>query len=291
MKPLHKIALVGTTFVLAAATGHVMQTSAPDGPAPDPAPAAAAMQLAMTAPTEPTVTPPPSLPPLVMRAPAAEAAPGPLPQDPAQPGPGFAQAECPAPQLTGEAVSGGAVRLTVTAPCHASRQVEIRHEALRLPIRLSETGVWSGVVPAFAEQAVFRLSLNDTEAPPVLTLSVPDATAFNRLAVVVGADTGLDLRGPEDDGEPVRIARFSAPGAATAVQIYSAPAAMTGGRLVLDVPVTPQSCGKDMVGAIHRMSGKTSDQDVFRLAMPDCGDGEGAVMMPLPGFPLAVAAN
>ena len=31
MRPIHKIAMVCTTFVLAAATGHVMQTAAPEG--------------------------------------------------------------------------------------------------------------------------------------------------------------------------------------------------------------------------------------------------------------------
>ena len=62
-------------------------------------------------------------------------------------------------------------------------------------------------------------------------------------------------------------------------------------RLVLEAPVTPESCGKDLQGAVLRPVGSRTEQVPLSLAMPDCGDGDGAVMMPLPGFPLAVAAN
>ena len=306
MRPIHKIAMVCTTFVLAAATGHVMQTAAPEGPRADPSqPVTAAVMpgarghLAAPALSLPRLTGP------VMRRPAAEAALGPLPQD-IETAPGA----CAAPQLQAALAPGASVRLTVLAPCHPGALAEIRHAGLRLPVRLSEGGGWSGLVPAFAEQALFQLGLPGATATATVTLAVPTLPTVNRIAVILPPASGAELHGYEYGAAPGSIGDVSAaaprdaetrlggwitsfgqPGAAQAVQIYSAPAAMADLSLVLEAPVTPESCGKDLQGAVLRPVGTRTEQVPLSLAMPDCGDGEGAVMMPLPGFPLAVAAN
>ncbi|TKD18179.1 hypothetical protein FBT96_11255 [Rhodobacter capsulatus] len=310
MKPIHKIAMVCTTFVLAAATGHVMQTAAPEGlhagsarPVTAAVMPGARVHLAEVAPAPALVLPKLTVP--AMRRPAAEAALGPLPQDS-----GVAPTGCAAPQLQAELAPGASVRLTVLAPCHGAEPAEIRHAGLRLPIRLSDDGGWSGLVPAFAEQAVFALGLPGEGTAPQVALRVPTLATVNRLAVTFAPETGLQLHGYEYGAAPGSIGdvsvalpraadtplggwitSFGPPGAAQAVQIYSAPAAMSDIRLVLEAPVTPQTCGKDMAGSVLRQLGKATDQAQLSLAMPGCDDGEGAVMMPLPGFPLAVAAN
>lgn len=310
MKPIHKIAMVCTTFVLAAATGHVMQTAAPEGmraELPQPVTAAvmpgARVHLAERAPA--AALSPPRLTVPAMRRPAMEPALGPLPQDT-----GAAPAGCAAPQLQAELAAGASVRLTVLAPCHPGALAEIRHAGLRLPIRLSDQGGWSGPVPAFAEQAVFQLGLPGGGAAPQVALAVPTLPTVQRIAVILASESGAQLHGDDDGATPGSIGDVSAAtpraaetrlggwvssfnprGAAQAVQIYSAPAAMSDLRLVLEAPVTPESCGKDLQGTVLRQLGKATDQAQLSLAMPDCGDGDGAVMMPLPGFPLAVAAN
>ena len=301
MRPIHKIAMVCTTFVLAAATGHVMQTAAPEGMRAEPSqPVTAAVMpgarghLAAPAPalSLPRLTVP------VMRRPAAEAALGPLPQD-IETAPGA----CAAPQLQAALAPGASVRLTVLAPCHPGALAEIRHAGLRLPIRLSDQGGWSGLVPAFAEQAVFQLGLPGGRVAPQVALAVPTLPTVQRIALILAPESGAQLNG-HDDGAAIGdvsaavpraaktqaggwVSSFQQPGAAQAVQIYSAPAAMSDLRLVLEAPVTPKSCGKDLQGVVLTRT----EQVPLSLAMPDCGDGDGAVMMPLPGFPLAVAAN
>ena len=305
MRPIHKIAMVCTTFVLAAATGHVMQTAAPEGMRAEPSqPVTAAVMpgarghLAAPAPalSLPRLTVP------VMRRPAAEAALGPLPQD-IETAPGA----CAAPQLQAALAPGASVRLTVLAPCHPGALAEIRHAGLRLPIRLSDQGGWSGLVPAFAEQAVFQLGLPGGRVAPQVALAVPTLPTVQRIALILAPESGAQLNG-DDDSAAIGdvsaavpraaktqaggwVSSFQQPGAAQAVQIYSAPAAMSDLRLVLEAPVTPKSCGKDLQGVVLRPVGTRTEQVPLSLAMPDCGDGDGAVMMPLPGFPLAVAAN
>lgn len=319
MKPLHKIALVCTTFVLAAATGHVMQNSVP----------AAQMAGTVIAPVASKPTPPkaqPALrgdihladaaiapPPLgrpAMRSPAVDAGLGPLPDDAPDHLSGFAKPACAEPQLHGEPAPGGSVRLTVIAPCQAAQTAEIRHEGLRLPIQLSAEGGWQGIVPAFAPEASFLLVLDRIALPPTVTVTVPEVVDYNRIAVIAGTDTGVQLHGYEYDAEPGSIgdvwqqaprtpdtrsggwmASYSVPGTLMAVQIYSAPSAMSDTRLVLEAPVTEKTCGQDLVGAVLRRLDTGSDEAMLRLSMPDCGDGDGSVLMQLPDFPLSVAVN
>lgn len=302
MKPIHKIAMVCTTFVLAAATGHVMQQSTPEGMVADPAPPATAQPVRRAAVPLPEIAP--VVPPLAvpaMRRPVDGATLGPLPQD---------VGRCAVPQLRADPAPGALVRLTVTAPCHAAERAEIRHEGLRLPIQLSDTGRWSGLVPAFAEEAVFQLGLDGGAPPSRVTLRLPEVAEVNRIAVTLPADSATQLQGYEDGAAPGSIGDVSAsapraagtrlggwitsyrlPGAAQAVQIYSAPAAMSDIRLALETPVTPQNCGKDLVGVVLRQLGKVTDRAQLTLAMPACGEAEGAVVMPLPDFPLSLAAH
>ncbi|PYF11761.1 hypothetical protein C8J30_10271 [Rhodobacter viridis] len=318
MKPLHKIALVCTTFVLAAATGHVMQNSVPEGQMASPVPSASepvTLQQARPAArsevhlAEAALAPPP-LPRPEMRGPAVDAALGPLPEDSPAQSHGFAKPACAEPQLRGEPAPGGSVLLTVSAPCEAGQKAEIRHEGLRLPIQLSAEGGWQGIVPAFAPEALFLLRLDRIGLPPMVTVTVPEVADYNRIAVITAAQTGVQLHGYEYGAEPGSIgdvwqqaprtpdtrnggwmASYSVPGEVMAVQIYSAPIAMSDIDLVLDAPVTEKTCGQNVTGVVLRKLGKGSDDAMLAIAMPDCGDGEGSVLMQLPEFPLSVAEN
>ncbi|MBZ4020925.1 hypothetical protein CKO11_00430 [Rhodobacter sp. TJ_12] len=224
MKPLHKIILVGTTFVLAAATGHVMQNSAQYGLEPGTAAPQQAAQSAQAAPVQLArqVRAAPDLPmPPAMRAPGRLPDLGALPQDGAQTG-GFAaiapaanttdpsgtdtaeaaEPACAAPQLTAEAAPMASVRLTVVAPCQPSLATDIRTEGLRLPIVLSDEGRWSGIVPALSTEAVYAVMLPKGTMPAMAQVAVPDVAEVNRIAITIGNAPGFALHGYEYGSMP-----------------------------------------------------------------------------------------
>jgi hypothetical protein len=316
MKPLHKIAMVFTTLLLAAATGHVMQSAAPGGTeAPAPEPAAAAQpqpdpqsnpqpeqQLARTAEHLPAL----GLPP--MRKPLPAPGMGPLPQDSAHQASGFAPQTCAPPQIALEPAASASVRLSLAAPCLAGQTATIHHAGLALPITLSAAGDWSGIIPALLPQARFSVALADGTTLEA-TQAVTGLADLNRIALVTGARTPVQLHSfeygsghggagdvnPADPRSPDTplggwMAVFASATAQPQVQIYTAPASMADLRLELEAGVDPASCGKDLTAEAHRLlRGVAEVPAEITLAMPDCNDGDGTVVMQLPDFPIAVA--
>ncbi|MFD2172893.1 hypothetical protein [Rhodobacter lacus] len=328
MKALHKILIVGTTFVLAATTGHVMQNSALYGldPAAQPSfdPGAAKAPDVAEAAGGPGAVFPGSeagerLPDLPMPAagPRLGASPDlaqalPPAEEPASPGFDLdaRPPSCAAPTLRAAPAASASVHLTVHAPCAPGALVKIRHEGLRLPVRLSETGDWSGIVPAMASDARFSLEMPGTNGPEV-TLAVPDLAEVNRVAILSGSADGMALHGYEYGALPGGVgdvsaqaprapetayggwmAVFADPEAAMRTEIYTAPATMTDIRMTLETEVTPGNCGRDLAGAGARVLRGTGEAESWiDLSMPDCADASGLVVMPLPDFPLNVAAR
>lgn len=322
MKPLHKILMVATTFVLAAATGHVMQNPArfglhevPAGTSDvaqrfevdnlqqvaniDPPPAGAAM--------EESLAQLPALPDL--HVPADVTAPDAVPQDIGSGTGGFAQT-CAAPELTLSAAPAASVQLTLNAPCDAGATVSIRHEGLTLPITLSDRGLWTGVVPVLAAQAHFAVELPDGNRLEA-DQPVSDLSGVNRVALSWQGDAPLALHGfeygasfgdlgdisasaPRTADTPLGgwMASFEGATAPVHVQVYTALIGMTDIHLQMEAAVSQSSCGTDIGAEVRRViSGKAEAPAQITLAMPDCDDAVGAVMMPLPDFPLSVATN
>lgn len=326
MKPLHKILMVATTFVLAAATGHVMQNPASFGLNETPTqPAGVAQrfdvenlqQVANVDVAQPkflsagiggeAIAQLPALPGL--RPPEDIPTTAPMPENTQQMTGGFAQ-DCAAPELTlGEAPSAS-VQLTLNAPCAAGQMVTIRHEGLVLPITLSDRGFWSGVLPVMLPQARFTADLPDgMQLVAVQTVSGLDA--LNRVALSWHGAAPLALHALEngssfgDAGDVSAVAprtadttlggwmaHFETDPDAVHVQIYTSPLAMTDIHLQVEASVSDATCGKDIGAEVRRViGGKAEAPARISLAMPACDDAEGAVMMPLPDFPLSVAAN
>lgn len=317
MKPLHKIALVCTTFILAAATGHVMQNSARFGLTSDqvPPPMAGTPQspaepVALAAEPEVHVAQVPGLTAPAPRLQVVETDTVTLPQDDPAPATGFAQPACAAPTLSAASAPSASVQLTLEAPCLSGQWATIRHEGLTLPIRLSTNGDWSGLVPAMAPEARLSVALPDgTQLNAVQ--AVTGLANLNRYVLSAEGPAALQLHGyeygsgaggegdvsaamPRTADTPLGgwMAVFDDPEAGTQVQIYSAPAEMADIRLQAEAEITPQSCGKDLRAQAQRLlKGSAEAPAPITLAMPDCGDGEGVVVMALPDFPLNVAAN
>lgn len=327
MTPLHKIILVGTTFVLAAATGHVMQNPAQFGlqNKAEALPWRDVQNVQSVANIEPAVQVSglsiegvPELPAAPLpRVPMPERAVGQVPSDPLTENIGFAAVldsaapaqTCAAPALHWQAGPSATVLLTLSAPCEAGQVAILRHEGFELPIRLSDQGAWSGAVPALAREAQFSVALPGG-AVVEAALTVLGLEKLNRI-VLAGNAAPLVLHGleygsaygevgdvhalaPRTADTPLGgwMASFAAPGALHYAQIYTAPADLTDLRLEVEAEVSAAFCGQDAEATVQRLLvGKAEAPAALRVALPECDDASGAVLIPLPDFPLAVALN
>lgn len=333
MKPLHKIIMVGTTFVLAAATGHVMQNPAQFGlqsraTGAEVAPLREVENVQSVANIDPSVQVSglsiegvPELPTAPLpRLSVADGAIGQMPSDPNTVSTGFAAAldgappvpeatTCAEPELQWLEGASATVLLTLSAPCLPGQTAMLRHEGLDMPIQLSDQGAWSGPVPALAREARIAVALPDGMVLEVAQ-TVSGLEKLNRVALF-GTAPPLALHGLEygsafdevGDVHPLApraadttlggwMASFTVPGAAPYAQIYTAPADLTDLRLEVEAEVSPALCGQDAQASVQRLlGGKAEVPAALSIALPDCDDATGSVMMRLPDFPLAVALN
>ncbi|SOC19087.1 hypothetical protein SAMN05877809_11096 [Rhodobacter sp. JA431] len=313
MKPLHKVLMVGTTFVLAAATGHVMQNSANSGLQEAQAPqvtrehsSPALDALHSEAPAQATTAPDLAVPPM-MRTPLFEtdlaAA---LPTDALDIG-GFAKPACAAPQIALAPAPLASVQMTVTAPCLAGQEAKITHAGLTFPIFLSPEGEWTGILPAMSTKPQFSFDFGGGEITS-LVAEISGLENVNRIALSAPAQAGVSLHGLEygagydGAGDVSALAPRTADtplggwmavfgDAETTVQIYSAPANMSDIRLEMLAEAVPETCGQDVhAQAIRLLRGVAEAPAPITVAMPGCDDAFGAVVMPLPDFPLSLAS-
>jgi len=315
MKPLHKIVMVFTTLLLAATTGHVMQSAVPERSADPVVPSPEPVAGAPSAPALPAAAPAfaqsrhraPNLDTPKMRAPLADSTPDAIPLDSLAEAKGFAAPGCAAPMLETRATASASVAVTLAVPCLGGQKARIRHEGLTLPITLAADGHWRGTVPALATEAHLTVMLPDgTEL--AATQAVSGLKEVNRIAVATGGLRGVQLHGLEYGSGPdgpgdVNPRAQRAPDTpmggwlavfeddATQVQIYSAPASMSDVRLELTAAVGPDTCGKDVHAEARRLlRGVAEAPAEIIVAMPACDDGDGMVLVPLPEFPLNLAA-
>lgn len=320
MKALHKITMATVTVALAGLMGHVMQNASHFGLASRQGAAFDVAGLTNVRPvaniaggtagievTGVRMGAVAELPALPRRAVAADAAIGALPQTEAPSG-GFAR--CAAPALKLAPAAGASVLLSIAAPCAADGAVEIRHEGLAIPVQLDAAGDWSGLVPALAPNADYSLELPDGQTLAA-TVAVPELDTVNR--VVVGW-TGAPAfllnafeRGASWGG--AGHVRAAAPGVPAApgsgwllsyglaedgphLQVYTAPAGLTGLALDLEAPVSEVTCGTDLRAGMRRViAGRLEAPAEIAVAMPGCDDRLGDVVVPLPDLPVSVATN
>jgi hypothetical protein len=311
MRNTNKIVLVAATFLLAAATGQLMQRDS----APDirPAPVAAlplhpsvAMIAVSDAPGEVV-----SLPALPDRRPAADL--------------GLTRAasaadvvyddygrSCAAPSLTLTPGAQATLTFALAAPCYPDATVTLRHETLVFAIRTDAQGRFTGTLPALARDVRLEALLPGNERLAAIS-GVQGLEALNRVVVLANAPD-LALNAFEYGAEfgslgHVRADTPRAPDTALGgyltllgdpaatppalAQVYTAPAGMGDVTLELDAALTPETCDRDLRATLLRvLAGRPEARGplALTLAMPACDGVEGAVLLPLPGMPVALAA-
>ena len=306
MRKLQKVSIVAGTFLLAAATGHVMQSVSPDlsedmaGPAggvltTTVAPPKAAMRVQLTSLT------------VLHNPPAQTIAPdlgvGTIPRMPEATEAGFsqpAQTGCDGAALDLGLVPPGAISVSLTAGCARNSTLKVQDSSLQISAQTDAEGNWQGIVPAMQEQN--SIVVHGATGPLASgSITAPEVGTLNRVVLSTKNTSGLHLNiyersaGFGDSGH-ISVATPRTPDTPlggymmqyqgpddTDIEVYTAPASLSPIRLQIEAEVTPGNCGKTVTGAVRRILANSSKPaEPIRIDMPSCEALGQLVIFPLP---------
>ena len=282
-----QMGMAAVALVVAGSSGYMLQDGAPLVPPTQIVPLSAALDSAAV-PVDLAVPELPALPDVAV--PIADA---PLPVLPDSAAP----AGCAPAMLTLSPLPDAMIGVAVEAPCRAGERLEIFHAGLGFAVRLSDQAGWQGAVPALTEDAAIALRF---EAGDELLgrMRLADLPGLVRVGVEWRGTAPLELHAYENG------AAFGAPGHVHAgapegrlmvlgdaglarpmqAQVYTAPA---GGAVALEIAteIGPESCGKPLEAQTFRAeAGVPAVLTAITLALPECDQLGGYVVMPLPGL-------
>lgn len=216
---------------------------------------------------------------------------------------------CAAAQLSLAAGPNGLVLASLHAPCLPETLVHLRQGPLGFDIRTDDLGAWSGLVPALGGQTVLQARL---PAGPLAEAVLPpqDTAGLNRVILSWSGPDVLRLNAFEYGAAPNSAGHISAAAPRTPdtrlggymlvlgeieggafAEVYTAPADMTDIGFDLEARLTSASCDQDIQAQLIRVFQTTPPEVTpISLAMPDCSQPEGALLMDLPSLPVELAA-
>jgi len=309
MQNIRKLSIIAATFLLAAATGHVMQTvqgiQTVSVAASKQAEAVAQMRV-----TGLTISSTAALPALPMRPITADLAQPSLvpPVEPAVAG--FDVSDCAPARLNLAVQSGALIAVALSAPCAARGTATLHLGALEFGAPLDASGNWSGLVPAlgFENRLEARLPGNVRLAAQV---TVPALASLNRMVLLWNGSAPVHLNAyeygakygsaghvyagmPRTPDTPLGgyMMSYGGTGPGRHFEIYTAPTDMRNIRFDLEAPVTASSCGRYLRASVVQVhAGKTLSPLPVTLSMPSCDQLDGSVTFDLPEDLLARAAS
>jgi hypothetical protein len=312
MRVNRRYVMAATTFVLAAATGHVMQRGAAPARTDGQQTSAAVPLIDQSTPIVLLSAGPavpgdlPALPkgpmagPLVLRADTGLAArvgrldvaptSGATAADVQYSAFGFACAE---PGLSVTRPADGALSLMVDAPCDAGRALRVSLGDLTLDARTDEAGQLTLDLPDLGGADSLTVAL-DGGLP--VTASVPAVSGPGAAAVALrwAGAASFDLGARLADGTPARqpvTYRFGTGPAAETVLYLSLTGA--GAEFDLDVmaEITPDTCGKTVTASLLHLGGADRMAEAVSFDLPDCSAVGDLVLLPVRIAPLELARN
>lgn len=278
------LGMIVATVAIAFGAGQYLQSgTAQSAAAIAPVPKAdPALPLRLAAGT-PLSTPEPLSP---APAPDAEAVPvkaDPLP-DPvaaAEPAPLAAAPACPV-TLDVFASDEGMLSLSLTAPCQVDQGFVLRHGGIAVTYQTNASGSFFLDMPALDAKGEVSLRFADgTEA--AATAPLPDMADRHRLALQWLEGDSFTLTG---DGAVVSLGAD-----ATVLPMYAQIITLPSpdASLTIEAPVTATSCGREsMALAVYSEGGRVTLSDLS-VALPDCDEEGGFVVLnnPVPDMKLA----
>ncbi|UWQ91481.1 hypothetical protein K3727_01290 [Rhodobacteraceae bacterium M382] len=193
--------------------------------------------------------------------------------------------------LSAIAVDQGHVRIGVIAPCQQNERLTVHHSGLMFSAATDENGIYSVLVPAMSEQAVFIVDFaNGTDM--VASVSVSDLAEYDRIAVQWSGNSGFEIHAREfgagygDDGHVWSGTDTSATGQVVRLgenqglnplmaEVYTFPRATNtqSGSIAMTVEteVTAHNCGKDVSAqSIELRGGQSLRTRDMVLSVPNC---------------------
>lgn len=186
---------------------------------------------------------------------------------------------------------GAMLGVTLVAPCHAQERLTLSHAGLMVTAKTSITGSLFTALPALDVAGKVTVTFADNTREEAL-MPMPEVQDTQRFVVQWSGDDRFALnafRAGASYGEPGHLTAqplamldgITEAGAAVVAlgdasvplpllaEVYTLPADGKA-ALTVEVPVTAQTCGRDMLGEmLDSRDGKVTVQDLS-LAMPDC---------------------
>lgn len=222
----------------------------------------------------------------------------------------IATRNCDPARLTLSEQEHGLFAISLEAPCAPDAEITLSQGALSYKVRTDQSGRYLGLSPAMTASPEVAAAFSDgTHVSAGLTLTHKpdgrrvglswDASKDLRLnAYEYGADyggaghvhaTAARIPGTALGGYLMRLGDESLP-APRLVDVYVAPEGMTDVAFDVEAIVSETTCGRDLRAMVTQTDGISTPQtEILELAMPDCADMTGAVVMALPETALSVA--
>jgi|GEM_PF-6203924 len=205
-----------------------------------------------------------------------------------------AQMSCAATSLSLAPAAGGFVDVVLSAPCDRNADLTVRHGAMELSYRTDGQGSLEVTIPALSPDAVVEVEFPGRD-PLIANVSVPEAEGLDRVVLLSRGTLPVSLsvaRAGTSGGEIRHFGDVTVPGARLA-QVLTVPRG-SAPQTRVEAAVTQDDCGRWVHGqTIHVVAGGQAARD-FSLAMPGCDAIGDLVALPLrwepPAATLADAA-
>lgn len=188
------------------------------------------------------------------------------------------------PAIELAALPGAMIHLTLAAPCNRAERFIVRHAGLSFSARTQADGRATVTLPALRADALVAVYLQDSRL--VLgKVSVPEASAFTRFAIIWEMPAELELRVTDGDRVLVGSAapvmddsqRVIALGTTTVqspvlARVYSVRGTGLGqADITGELRITPASCGRTLrMDTVYSVSGVASHEE-RSIRVPLCG--------------------
>ncbi len=188
--------------------------------------------------------------------------------------------------------SNAMIGITVIAPCRPNQRVMVKHGGLAITGKTSASGTMFMNLPAMEVQARIELSFPDGEKLGSM-VEMPAVAAMQRFAVQWLEKDAFQLQAFEngaDYGQPGHVSAVNpqtpAPGLASEggfvtllgdatvdlpmlAEVYTFPA-KAAAEVLVEAAVTPETCGRELLGeTVSAVGGKVAVSELT-LAMPEC---------------------
>jgi hypothetical protein len=188
------------------------------------------------------------------------------------------------PKLDLAPLPGALIQLSLSAPCNRAERIVLRHSGLSFSAQTQADGRATIILPALKSDAMVAVYFQDSRL--VLgKVTVPDVSAFARLAIVWDAPTEMDLRVADGDkvligstamvaGPVQQVIALGAPQGANPVlaRVYSVPGSrLDDADITGELRITEATCGRTLRMQTVYSVGGVAHQAERSVAVPLCG--------------------